>query len=74
MEHLGTIELDTKRLILRRFRIEDAENMFKNWAHDDEVTKYLTWPSHQDISVSNNFIKKRKKNYEKNDFYDWEII
>ncbi|MDR0321249.1 MAG: GNAT family N-acetyltransferase [Treponema sp.] len=74
MEHLGTKELYTKRLILRRFIIEDAENMFKNWAYDDEVTKYLTWTSHKDISDSKYFIEQWIQKYEKNDFYDWAIV
>jgi ribosomal-protein-alanine N-acetyltransferase len=74
MEHLGTKELDTERLILRRFIIEDAENMFKNWAHDDEVTKYLTWPSHQDISVSKYVIEQWMQDYVKNDYYSWAIV
>jgi hypothetical protein len=29
MEHRGTIELTTQRLILKRFIIDDAENMYK---------------------------------------------
>ena len=40
MKHLGTKELETERLILRRFTIND-DNMYKNWASDPEVTKYL---------------------------------
>ena len=42
MNHIGTREIATERLTLRRFEIEDAENMFYNWANDPEVTKYLT--------------------------------
>jgi hypothetical protein len=42
MEHLGTKRLETPRLILRQFAIDDAENMFQNWASDAEVTKHLT--------------------------------
>lgn len=42
MKHCGTQRLETERLILRRFVIEDADAMYKNWASDDEVTKYLT--------------------------------
>lgn len=30
MQNTGTILLETDRLILRRFRIEDAEPMFKS--------------------------------------------
>ena len=34
MNHLGTINLETDRLILRKFKIEDAEDMYNNWASD----------------------------------------
>lgn len=30
MEHLGTRVLETDRLILRPFRLEDAEAMYRN--------------------------------------------
>ncbi len=41
MNHCGTQNLETKRLILRRYVREDAAAMYKNWASDTEVTKYL---------------------------------
>jgi ribosomal-protein-alanine N-acetyltransferase len=43
MTHKGTQTLETERLILRRFTEDDAELMFKNWASDPEVTKYLVY-------------------------------
>ena len=52
MNHKGTIQLETERLILRRFTIDDAPAMFKNWASDPEVTKFMTWPTHKDVGVS----------------------
>ncbi len=42
MNHTGTVRLETERLILRWFTMDDAEAMFCNWASDPEVTKYLT--------------------------------
>ena len=74
MEHLGTKELETERIILRRFTICDAEKMYKNWANDDEVTEYLTWPSHNDINVSKNILEQWIQSYEKSDFYQWAIV
>ena len=56
MKHLGTKVLETKRLILRPFTISDAPAMYKNWASDDEVTKFLTWPSHASVQVSEEVI------------------
>ncbi|MGD9201869.1 MAG: N-acetyltransferase, partial [Chitinispirillia bacterium] len=34
VKYLGTKQLETNRLMLRKFFIDDAENMFKNWAND----------------------------------------
>ena len=66
--------LETKRLILRRFTIEDAKYMFKNWANDSEVTKYLTWPTHSDISVSEMVLNSWIPQYEKSEYYHWAVI
>lgn len=74
MKHLGTEYLETERLILRRFAIEDAGAMYKNWASDDEVTKYLMWPSHSNISVTQAVLNDWISSYSENDFYQWAIV
>ena len=45
LTHKGTQQLETRRLILRRVRREDAQAMYDNWASEEQVTKYLTWPT-----------------------------
>ena len=67
MKHLGTKELETERLLLRRFTINDADNMYKNWASDPEVTKYLMWPTHDSVHIKRYF-KYLISNYEKRIF------
>ena len=52
MKHCGTQKLETERLVLRRYIPEDAAAMYKNWASDKEVTKFLTWPPHASQKVS----------------------
>jgi ribosomal-protein-alanine N-acetyltransferase len=42
MKHCGTQRIETNRLILREFFVDDAEAMYRNWASDPEVVKYLT--------------------------------
>ncbi|MDE6031267.1 MAG: GNAT family N-acetyltransferase [Oscillospiraceae bacterium] len=74
MEHKGTKRIETERLILRQFTIDDAEAMYKNWASDTEVTKFLMWPAHKDISVSEEVLRDWVSNYAKKEFYQWAIV
>ncbi|MCM1054735.1 MAG: GNAT family N-acetyltransferase [Bacteroides sp.] len=73
MNHLGTIGLETARLNLRRFKIEDAENVYKNWASENEVTEFLTWPTHASADVTRSVLNDWIEKYEKNDYYNWVI-
>ena len=73
MNHKGTIKLETNRLILRKFVIEDAKAMYENWASEDEVTKFLTWPTHSSIEDTKIVLNNWISNYEKLDFYNWAI-
>ncbi|BDU50427.1 GNAT family N-acetyltransferase [Haliovirga abyssi] len=70
----GTKDLDTERLYLRRFKLEDSENMFNNWANDEDVTKYLTWLPHKKIEVTNEILKEWINSYKSTDVYNWAIV
>ncbi len=74
LTHKGTQTLETSRLILRRAIREDAEPMFRNWASDPEVTKFLTWPAHSSIAVSKMVIGSWLQEYEKESYYQWMIV
>ena len=74
MEHKGTKVLETGRLILRPFVMEDASAMYANWASDEEVTKYLTWPPHSSQQVTETVLKDWISGYSKDDFYQWAIV
>jgi RimJ/RimL family protein N-acetyltransferase len=49
--------LETKRLILRRLRLDDARAVFEGWAQDREVTRYLTWRPHERIEQTQAFVR-----------------
>lgn len=74
MRHLGTQRLETERLILRKFVSNDADAMYRNWASDDEVTKYLMWHTHSNIGVSKAVIENWIKSYSDEKFYQWAIV
>ena len=74
MKHQGTKTLETPRLILRRFQEGDGDFMYKNWASDPEVTKFLTWPTHPSVEVSRKINASWVASYEKPDYYLWAIV
>ena len=74
MKHCGTQRLETDRLILRRYEIDDASAMFKNWASDPEVTKFLMWQTHSSEDMSKNIINDWLKEYSDEKYYHWAII
>ena len=39
MKLIGTKQIITERLILRRLTVADADAMYERWASDPEVTK-----------------------------------
>ncbi len=59
------LTLETQRLILRPFTMEDAEPMFTCWASDPEVTKYLTWNEHKSPDDTKAVLEKWIAEYEK---------
>ena len=73
MKHIGTKKIETERLILRHYAVADAEFMYRDWASDPEVTKYLTWPTHTCVEDSKAILEEWVGDYERNSFYLWAI-
>lgn len=71
MNKLGTQTIETRRLVLRRFRIEDAEDMYRNWASDPEVTKFLTWPPHASVDFTKSLLNDWISKYEDGGYFNW---
>ncbi len=74
MNHCGTQRLKTGRLILRRYINADAAAMYKNWASDQEVTRFLTWPTHPNQEVSGRVIEDWVNQYSDDSYYHWAIV
>lgn len=72
--HKGTQALQTPRLALRPFVADDAKAMFTNWASDPEVTKFLTWPTHTSLEVSQWVCNDWVSHYNEPDYYQWAIV
>lgn len=74
MTHLGTIQLETDRLLLRPLRLEDAPAMYANWASDDEVARYVTWETHATVEETQELMAFWEKQYDRSDFYLWGMV
>lgn len=74
LNHKGTHILETRRLILRPFSVSDSSDMFSNWASDDEVTRFLTWPTHTDVSQTQSLLSVWEKSYGDDSVYHWAVV
>lgn len=66
-------ELQTERLLLRPVRREDVQRIFDYWASDPAVTKYLTWPPHSSVEVTERVMDHWLAEYDKPDVYRYGI-
>ena len=73
MKHLGTKRIETARLVLRPFVREDAGAMYRNWASDPEVTKFLSWPTYKSVEDANFILDLWVPQYGDDTFYQWVI-
>ena len=74
LTHKGTQTIETDRLILRKAVLEDAEPMFRNWASNPEVTRFLTWPAYETVEAAYTTLKRWMEGYEDPAFYQWMIV
>lgn len=73
MIYMGTPDLETDRLLLRRFTMKDAKDMYE-YTSDPAVSKYVTWNTHQTINDSLGFIQFTLDKYKKDEAGDWGIV
>lgn len=73
LTHKGTQILYTERLILRRFTVDDAQDMFFNWANDEKVTRFLTWQPHESVDSTRQLLEVWVGAYDNIKTYNWVI-
>lgn len=73
LKHKGTQTITTERLRLRQFTVEDAREMYDNWAGDPRVTKYLSWEPHASPEATAARLREWVKGYENDNCYNWAM-
>lgn len=73
MKHCGTQPIRTERLTLRRYAVDDSEEMFR-WGSDDQVTHFLPWPTYTSVDGVRAVLTEWEAQYNSDTFYEWAII
>ena len=71
--HVGTQRLQTERMILRRYVMGDAVDMFDNWVTDREAIRFWGWDAHENIEETRAILRSWIEDYQKPDNYHWVI-
>ncbi|WP_223068355.1 GNAT family N-acetyltransferase [Paenibacillus caui] len=56
--HTGTQTIETERLLLRKFVVEDAGDMFENWINDKEVQSNYGEPVYGSIDLVKGILER----------------
>ncbi|HEY2920366.1 MAG TPA: GNAT family N-acetyltransferase [Candidatus Binatia bacterium] len=67
------ITLKTERLRLRKVKLADAEAIFRQYAQDPEVTKYVSWRAHKDIEETREFVRMCLLAWDVGNAFHWVI-
>jgi ribosomal-protein-alanine N-acetyltransferase len=71
---MNTPMLETERLILRAFLMDDAEAVFSCWESDPDVARYMFWTSHNDINKTIEWVEEEIRKIESDNWYRWAFV
>lgn len=74
MNFIGTKQLETERLILRKATFNDAIDAFNNWCSSDVVSKYVMWEKHKSLEETKLVYSKWMDAYKEMDTFRWVVL
>jgi ribosomal-protein-alanine N-acetyltransferase len=66
--------LETTRLLMRMPVLDDVASIFQKYAQDKEVTKFLIWRPHENITVTREFILRCIQCWKDETTFPWVIV
>ncbi len=67
----GTAELWTENLLLRRYRPEDAEELYRRFGTDPEMVKYSGWNPYATPEMAQETVRRFIESYTDEHAYSW---
>lgn len=74
LTHVGTKEIETNRLIMRRFAYTDSDTMLQYWIGDESIQSLYCEPVYTTKEEVEKLLEQYITAYDKEDFYRWAII
>lgn len=69
-----TNNIESNRLLLRKFVVNDANDIYNNWTSDQQVDKYVTWNVHKEIGETEKLLNYWINDYNNDFTYRWVIV
>jgi len=73
MKFIGTKQIETERLILRKLTVNDAEEAYNNWCSSYNVSKYVMWKKHENVEETKKLFSAWEKEYEDLTTFRWIV-
>ena len=73
MKLVGTRPIRTNRLVLRRWSVDHAQQMYDNWASDTEATRFVTWPPHPNVDATRLLLTGWVRGYDDPATFNWAV-
>ena len=73
VKNTGTKRIETERLILRKFCIEDVDDFYNYVGSDEKVTRYVSWDKHENKEVTKKIIDLWINSYKEDNNYHWAV-
>ena len=67
----GTAELWTESLILRRYRLDDAEALYEHFGTDPDMYKYSGWNPYATLEAAQETVQRFIESYDHDRTYSW---
>lgn len=64
--------LTTERLILRKMKLSDAQDLFA-YAQDPQVSRHVLWEAHTSVRQSRQFLRMARRQYRRGQPCSWAI-
>lgn len=74
LKHCGTQNVESERLLLRKFSYSDSDEMLANWISDSEVQSLISEPVYETREEVYELLDKWIGSYKEPDYYRWAIV